>query len=65
MTILRPGQRVHVTETDEVAVIWDAAPGTGCYWAHLLPSRELVRIKVTYLKQAARPQVIIKKEWDE
>lgn len=55
----RSGQQLRVTDSDDVVVIWDAAPGPGCYWAHVRATGELVRIRVRDVANAERPVVRI------
>lgn len=64
VSLFHAGQRLTVTDTGEAVVIWDAAPGPGCYWAHRLPSNELVLIQVRQHRSDAHPEVIIKEAWE-
>jgi hypothetical protein len=60
----KAGQRLHVTGTGDLLIIWDAAPGIGNYWAHLLPGNELVKVHVQHRADALGPIVTIKEEWE-
>jgi hypothetical protein len=55
----RPGHHLTVTETGQRVVIWSAAPGPGAYWAHLLPSEQMVLVRVRRVHNATRPVVKI------
>ena len=63
VSLLHAGQSVHITATNEPAVIWDSAPGPGNYWSHLLHERELVLIHVSNQAGAVEPVITIQEDW--
>jgi hypothetical protein len=66
VSAVQPGVRLHlsgdgVTLGDPV-VIWSEAPGSGCYWAQYPNDRRAFRVRVTHLKIAPHPMVVITEE---
>jgi hypothetical protein len=57
MTTYGPGQRLTVTGSGQQVVIWSRAPGSGAYWAHLLPGCEVVLITVRNTRTDVHPLV--------
>lgn len=62
MTALRPGQSVRLTEDGRRVTIWSAAPGPGCYWAHVEDQPRVALIRVTNKATAPQPVVVIVEE---
>jgi hypothetical protein len=62
---LYPGQRVKLSTDSEHAgenvIIWSAAPGPGCYWAHL-PDHNVVHIQVRNRIDRETLHVIIRED---
>lgn len=66
MTSYRPGQQLRLTTDGRLVTVWSAAPGSGCYWAHVGEGADRtpmpVLVRITHPHTAVKPLVVLVEE---
>lgn len=61
---VRVGQRLR-TDEGHLVVVWSAAPGSGCYWCHLLDEDRptavprMVKVRIARKPHAPTPSITV------